>query len=276
MPVTLSQIEDAVLTVLRTFLLGVLPLGIEVVRGQNNRTPEPLGPDFIVMTPTLRGRLSTNVSTYQQTAGTRRVLAPTQLTIQLDVHGPNGADNAQVVSTLLRDFAACTAFKAAGIDAVPLYAGDPRQIPFINGEAQFEDRWIVDAVLQVNPAATVPQDFAAKLRTDTRTADQGSATHGGTIIVPADGAARGTTSPPPSVTASYAETVIADGIRSIFTVTHGLGTTDVIVDVRDPSDSNARIPGVDDLAPTPDTVTVVFGSPPPRDMPLRIIVIPRR
>src|SRR5262249_34288390 len=54
---TLSDI----LTTLRSFLLGALPLGIDVQRGQANRVPEPKAANFIIMTPTRQVRLRTNI-----------------------------------------------------------------------------------------------------------------------------------------------------------------------------------------------------------------------
>ena len=57
--------EAEALTGLRTFLLSVLPVGTACIRGLDNRVPEPIGMDFVVMTPMLRERLSTNVSTYR-------------------------------------------------------------------------------------------------------------------------------------------------------------------------------------------------------------------
>ena len=71
---------------------------------------------------------------------------------------------------------------------------------------------------------------------------------------------------------SYAETITGDGATREFTVTHGLGSTDVTVTVRDPLDRNARVHGVDDLAPTPDTVVIQLAEPLPAAAPLRIIV----
>jgi hypothetical protein len=59
MSASLSLTETNILTALRSFLLGVLPAGVQVVQGQDNRSPEPLG-DFITMTPILRERLATN------------------------------------------------------------------------------------------------------------------------------------------------------------------------------------------------------------------------
>lgn len=69
MSVTLSITETQVFTSLRTVLLtfGLAPLNpntrFEIIRGQVNRVPEPAGPDFLVMWPALRERLSMNVET---------------------------------------------------------------------------------------------------------------------------------------------------------------------------------------------------------------------
>ena len=70
MAITLSITEDMVLTALRTFLLSVLPAGVEVVQGQNNRTPEPAANDYIVMTPIIRLRTATSL-TFSSPSGRR-------------------------------------------------------------------------------------------------------------------------------------------------------------------------------------------------------------
>jgi len=228
MSITLSLTESQTIKALRSFLLSVLPAGIEVVRAQDNRVPEPVGPDFVTMTPTLRGRLETNVDTYEDVAftgsiagntltvteisagaisvgaqllgnnlatntvvtalgtgtggigtytvtpsqsvssqimaaGTQMLLQPTQVTVQLDVHGPASADNTQIITTLFRDGYATSAFALSGFDVTPLYANDPHQMPFTNGEQQVEDRWVVDVVMQANPVLTVPQQFASSI-----------------------------------------------------------------------------------------------------------------
>lgn len=165
MPVTLSLTESQVCAALRSVLLGILPVGTEVVRGQDNRVPEPVGPDFVVYWPISGVRLSTNIGSYglDPFPTTRQIRVGTQVTIQLDVHGPNSADNAEIISTLLRDDYACQLFDATGLAVQTLYADDPRQMPFFNGEQQTEDRWIVEAVLQANPVTTVNQDFADTL-----------------------------------------------------------------------------------------------------------------
>lgn len=162
--ITLTEVQT--ITALRTVLLGVLAPEVEIVKAQTNRVPEPLATDFLVLTPLLRARLSANVDTFtdEPTAtppiARRNSLVPTQLTVQIDIHGPSSADNAQIISTVLRDEYATKAFEATGVEVQTLYAEDPRQMPFLNGEQQIEWRWTVDAVLQVNPVVRTPQDFA--------------------------------------------------------------------------------------------------------------------
>jgi len=59
----LDLFETDAFTVLRSFLLSCVP-NIEVVRGQDNRVPEPLGTDFITMIPVLRERIHNNIHDY--------------------------------------------------------------------------------------------------------------------------------------------------------------------------------------------------------------------
>lgn len=61
---TLSLTEVQALTSLRSFLLGILPSGTEVIRGQDNRVPEPAVANFVVMTPLMQPRLGTNEVSY--------------------------------------------------------------------------------------------------------------------------------------------------------------------------------------------------------------------
>ncbi len=167
---TVSILESQILTATRAFLLSIFPTGMEVVRGQDNRVAEPRGADFAVMTPIMSERLGTNVTTYQDgglvtppTAETRTDMAPTKITVQVDIHGPNSADNVQAVSILFRSDVATTAFAASGYDVTPLYASEPRQAPFLNGEKQVEQRWTIDLAMQINPSIATAQDFAGTL-----------------------------------------------------------------------------------------------------------------
>lgn len=99
------------------------------------------------------------------------VIGPHELTVQIDVYGQGAtgapADDAQTIAILLRDDWAVQRFKeqAATTDSVvPLYAEDPQQVPMIDGESQYEDRWIVMLHLQVNERVLVPQQFMDEAR----------------------------------------------------------------------------------------------------------------
>lgn len=167
MSATLSLTESQTFIALRAFLLDVLPSGVQVLQGQTNRVAEPSASDFVIMTPTIRERIETNVVSYVDpypiTGSVQNDLQPTKVTVQIDVHGPSGADNAQIISTMFRSIYAVDQFATSGFDVTPLYADDPKQLPFINGESQYEDRWSIDAVMQANPITTVAQQFAGTL-----------------------------------------------------------------------------------------------------------------
>lgn len=134
--------------------------GVEVIQGQVNLVPMPVG-QFICMTPIMQRRLSTNVSTYRPDDGERDVMQPTEYTIQLDCYGPDSSDHATTISTMLRDFYGCDFLRP--FQCQPLFTGEPSQVPLINGEENYEQRWMVEAVLQFNPIVTTPQEFADEL-----------------------------------------------------------------------------------------------------------------
>lgn len=96
--------------------------------------------------------------------GSQGVTQATEITIQLDVHGPASAENAQAITTLLRDGYAVDAFLALGSDVQTLYADDPKQVPFINGEMAYETRWVIECRLQANQVISVPQQFAGSIQ----------------------------------------------------------------------------------------------------------------
>ena len=188
---TIDITQSVVLTILGNFLTSILPAGTPIVRGQDNLVSEPAAADFVVMTPMLQTRLATNIDSYAdvatysalatgadvvltdssgipllaspQPAGFRYSMQSIKLTVQCDFHGPNSMDNANIFSTLFRDEAACTFFSEASDGVSPLYTSDPRQVPFINAEANFEYRWSIDAEIQITPTVTTVQQFANSL-----------------------------------------------------------------------------------------------------------------
>lgn len=154
--------EDMICAALRTWLLLVVPSGVEVVQGQANRVPEPLGDNYIVFWPLSRLRTATNVDTWDVSGDAApEAIAHahgTDVGFQIDLHGPGGADMAQTVATLWRDEYGTRTFNAA--IGAPLYATDGRQAPFINGEKQYETRWAMTLHLHTAPIVSTPQEFA--------------------------------------------------------------------------------------------------------------------
>lgn len=113
---------------------------------------------------------SPDVSSQTMSAGIETLQQNADFTVQLDVHGPLSGNNATTISTVLRDNKGVGIFVAAVAAAslpdgciTPLYADDPRQMPFENDQQQYETRYIIEAHLQVNQSLSLPQDFADQI-----------------------------------------------------------------------------------------------------------------
>ena len=228
---TISPTQSDAQAVLRSFMLGVLPSGTDVIAGVVNRVPEPTNPNFVVMIPIRFERLATTrddkgdvkftgstaadvltvsnvahgaiglgnqlfgvnvadltliteqlsgppggagtyriskaqgLSTRTLAAGIISRVQNAEITVQLDFHTADNSasDMAQTVSTLLRDLYGTDFFRTqpAPFNAItPLYADDPRYMPFINENQQYEWRWTLDCCLQINQVVATPQQFA--------------------------------------------------------------------------------------------------------------------
>lgn len=178
----ISITDEQVFTALRSFLLSVLPSGVEVIQTQDNGVPMPIG-GFVSMNNVSKIRLSTNVNKYrndpvnvvygtenvlqgteqvvaQTSDGFRDVTTPTQYTMQLDFYGESAGEWASLASNLFRDPYATDLFPD-GIK--PLYADDPIQIPLIDGEMNYTQRWKLQAVMQYNPSVSLAQKFAREI-----------------------------------------------------------------------------------------------------------------
>lgn len=236
MSLILSLTEEQIFTALRSFLLSILPSGIEVVQAQTNYVAPPSGSDYVTMTSSMTERLSTNVddtadalctgsiagtvltitavqygtirvgspvfgvgvatgtvvtalgsgtggsgtytvNTAQSVAsgaiacGTTDMLMPAKMTVQLDVHGPGSSDNAVIITGAFRDSYAVDQFNLSGFDVAPLFTSDAKQLPFVNDSQVIEQRWVIDAVIQINPVLTAAQQFADALAVTPKSVD---------------------------------------------------------------------------------------------------------
>jgi hypothetical protein len=236
-PPTLSITDSQIFTAFRSFLLSVTLPNTDVIKAQVNRVPEPLGADFVLMTPLRQERLATNETSYfdndftgtiagttltvsafarqesplspgmllidsgypvmnlavntvivdqisgsppggigtytvapsqtvaQETmyAGVRADLVGTKMVVQLDIHGPNSGNNVRLIDTLFRSEVGTASFESSGLAIDPLYCDDAKQMPFVNDQQQYEDRWVMEACLQFNAVVGTPQQFAVEL-----------------------------------------------------------------------------------------------------------------
>jgi len=161
---------------LRAVLLTIVGPDADVLRGEVNRVPEPAGENFVIMSPRNRARLGKGVETWEgaDPAGVD-VETPTQITVQLDVHGPLSADlTASIVATLNSSWAA-EAFAAQDPEVLaPLYTDDAQFLPFVNGEQQTEWRYVIGSHFEAKPVLSTPAQFADTLAVTITQADSGT------------------------------------------------------------------------------------------------------
>ncbi len=160
----MTPVQDDIFVQVRAFILSLIDC--EVVQGLGNKVPTPRGA-FIAVTATGQVRLSTNVSTYDASAA-RAVMMPTQYTIQIDCYGPLSSDWATTLTAMWRDPYGC---EMLGPTMQPLYSDDPSQMGLVDGEDEYQQRWMISAILQFNPVVTVAQQYADALLVDVVSVD---------------------------------------------------------------------------------------------------------
>lgn len=178
MAITLNLTKSDVLTSLRSFLLAILPSGIEVVRGLDNRVPEPdssddpAGTDFVTMTPIMQTRQSTTNQSYfdsGSTAGTQTDSFHNEYIIQIDVHGPNCANHASIIEGMFRSSYGVILFQSFNDKISSTYISSSRLLPFVNAEQQVERRYSIDVILDTIPSVTIDvADYFADTATITQ------------------------------------------------------------------------------------------------------------
>ena len=72
-----SPNQSSLQTALRAFLLSVLPAGVVVIEGQDNRVVEPSTTDFVVMTAIRRERIDTDVTAFADVVFTGSITGTT-------------------------------------------------------------------------------------------------------------------------------------------------------------------------------------------------------
>ena len=158
-----SLTQGQIDAVLRGFLLSILPSGVAVTNAQQNRVAEPSADNFVLLTLLSRRRLGTTVQDWDMSPAGNPVvqsnIEAVEVSMQLDFHGADSTDNAQVFATLFRSDYAYQYMMASGL--FPDFCSDGTQMPFINGESQWENRWTLNAVFDCNMVINSAQQFAS-------------------------------------------------------------------------------------------------------------------
>ncbi len=146
---------EAVMDALGDWLAPFVPGG-EIIRGEINRTPMPADP-FVVLTEILQVRLGRPGTTYHGDAQTETIQEPTRIDVQADFYGEASGEYCKAVKAA---FSTLWGWDQFPTNIKPLYTDDGRQAPMINGEQQYERRWILTLSLQYNPSVILPMGSA--------------------------------------------------------------------------------------------------------------------
>lgn len=168
MSVTINIDDQDIFAALIVFFKTFIPSNVEIVQAQDNLVAMPKG-GFITMNNSEMNRLSFNVDDYNPALQEKYILTPTRYVVQLDFYGPDSQIWAMQTQALFRDQYATDIFPA---NIQPLYADDPVQIPLIDGEEQYEQRWKISANLQYNPLLTTSQQSMLDVVVDLAPIDQ--------------------------------------------------------------------------------------------------------
>lgn len=156
---TLTPNEDKVFNgvwQLLALLLAPADL-VNLFKSNANMTPTPVG-TYAVIQPGIATRQNQGVRTYDATNGLQIVERSTTYCYQVDCYGPLAPDWANTFTIAWRSLWACDNNPLPAI-FTPLYADEPVQLNFPNGEQQYEQRFTTKLYLQVDPTVSLPQDF---------------------------------------------------------------------------------------------------------------------
>lgn len=162
MAATFTPTENEVFDALWGWIASLFDVGVQdnIFKGFQNATSTPFG-SYIVIQPGQKIRQDQATRDYVREVDPRdgfvNIWRHTTYSYQVDCYGQNGADWADIISIAWRSLWACDALTDAAI--TPLYANEPAQLNVVNGELQYEQRFMLTLFMQVNQCVTLPQDF---------------------------------------------------------------------------------------------------------------------
>lgn len=166
---TLTPTEDQIFDALWGFVDTVFgsAFSANIFKGFQNMTSTPAGVSYIVLSPGVVVRQNQLVRNYDAVNSLTLNERDTEYSYQIDCYGPNGPDYANTLAIAWRTLWACDYFEGllasptpgAPLPVTPLYADEPQQLNVVNGELQYEQRFMLRLHLQANQVVALPQDF---------------------------------------------------------------------------------------------------------------------
>lgn len=158
---TLGVTEDSVFATVWDLLAALFGATIaqSIFKGAPNAAATPTG-SYVVLSPGVRVHTSQGVREYDSVAQTITVHSNRTYYYQCDCYGPAAPDYAEQIATAWGSMWAAAQTVAASAPFQVLYAEDPVQLNFVNGENMYEQRYMTKLYLQVNQSVTLPQDSA--------------------------------------------------------------------------------------------------------------------
>jgi hypothetical protein len=155
----LLDISDAEIYVaLEGFFKLIVPNGTPIIRGQQNRIPEPNVPCVVMTTIGAPRRIGTNAENTEATVVDGEITgfealveADFEYSIQADFYSPVAESWAMAAELLWRGKIGW-AFMPEGMK--PLYSEGRQQLPIVGAENQWIQRWTMTLVLDYAPTFT--------------------------------------------------------------------------------------------------------------------------
>lgn len=167
-PVTLRPSEDEVFDTLWGWVTSLFDptLAAQIAKADQNATSTLYG-TYALIRPGVREALNQTIRTYDAAAGAVSNELHTGYWYQVDCYGPQAPDWANTIAAMWRTMWSTDALRGAAL--IPLYADQPQQLNIVNGEGQYEQRYMVKLHAQVNQVATAPQPFFTEAPATTAT-----------------------------------------------------------------------------------------------------------
>lgn len=155
---------DNIIDDVATFIEG-LDLG-QCYQTQVNRVTMPEG-KFCMLTLKSLKRLSTttkkNGDTGDNTTANMSYTEVRQVDVQVDIYGDNSNDRSAELETVFASSYGYDTINSINEKLAPLYSSTPINMPMINAEDQYQDRYMLTLTLQAHITVILSQDYFDKV-----------------------------------------------------------------------------------------------------------------